>query len=186
MGIIAAVQLVFQYNLPAIGHDHGISPARSALLLSALSTGSIVGKLIWGIIVDRVSAHTVYLVVSCSYLLTISLTLGALGPIGYVHLLVAALSGGFAAAAIQPLLGVVLVRRFGAANIGKTLGLAYPFLNLSALGPVIAAYAYTQTGSYNVGLLILAGCILVSAVVIVRSLRMEAMADRGPAAVGAG
>ena len=176
LGIIAAVQLVFQYNLPAIGHDHGISPVRSALLLSALSTGSLVGKPIWGIIVDRVSAHSVYLVVSCSYLLTISLTLGALGPIGYVHLLVAALSGGFAAGAIQPLLGVVLVRRFGAANIGKTLGLAYPFLNLSALGPVIAAYAYSQTGSYNIGLLILAGCILVSAVVIVRSLRMEALA----------
>ncbi len=176
MGIVAAVQLVFQYNLPAMGHDNGISPARSALLLSALSTGAIVGKPIWGMIVDRVSTHTVYLVVSCCYLLTISLTLGALGPIGYVHLLGAALSGGFASAAIQPLLGVVLVGRFGAANIGKTLGLAYPFLNLSALGPVVAAYAYSQTGSYDIGLLILAGGILLSAVVIVRSLRMAALA----------
>jgi MFS family permease len=186
MGTIAAVQLVFQYNLPAIGHDNGISPARSALLLSALSAGSIVGKPVWGVIVDRVSPHIVYLAVSGSYLLTIPIAVGAFGPVGYVHLLVAALLGGFAAGSIQPLLGVVLVKRFGAANIGKTLGLAYPFLNLSALGPVVAAYAYSQTGSYNMGLLILTGCILMSAVVIVRSLRMEARPEGAPAAIGAG
>ena len=184
LGIIVAVQMVLQYNLPAIGHDNGISPARAALLLSALSTGAIVGKPIWGIIVDRVSAHAVYLVVSCCYLLSISLMLGALGTVGYVHLLLSALAAGFGSGAISPFLGVVLVKRFGAANIGKTLGLAYPFLNLSALGPVVAAYAYSQTGSYNVGLLILAGCVLVSAVVIVRSLRMEAIAERTLATAG--
>lgn len=184
IGIVAAVQLVFQYNFPAIGQDNGISPARSALLLSALSTGALVGQPLWGLIIDRVSIPTVYFVVSGCYLLMITLTLGALGPIGYAHLLVAALSGGFASAANQPLLGVVLVKRFGAANIGKTLGLAYPFLNLSALGPVIAAYAYSQTGSYNIGLLVLAGCVVMSAAIIIRSLRIEAGAGT-PASAGA-
>jgi|GEM_PF-2455436 len=180
IGIIAAMQLVFQYNLPAIGHDRGIAPAQAALLLSALSSGALVGKPIWGMIVDRISPQSVYVAVSCFYLVAVALALGAFGPIGYVHLLAAALFGGFGSAAIQPLLGVILVGRFGTANIGKTLGLALPFLNLSALGPVLAAYAYSRTGSYDIGLMILAGCILLSAIVIVRSLRREAAA-RNPA-----
>lgn len=186
MAIVAAVQLVFQYNLPAMGHDNGISPARSALLLSALSSGSILSKPIWGIIIDRFSADRVYLLVSCCFLLSIALMLGVVGPIGYVHLLVAALVSGFASASISPLLGVVLVKRFGVANVGKTLGLAYPFLNLCALGPVAAAYAYSQTGSYDAGFVVLAGCVLVSAVVVVRILRMEIKAERTPAAARGG
>jgi len=186
MGIVAAIQLVFQYNLPAIGYDNGISAARSALLLSALSSGSILGKPVWGLIVDRLKAHAVYLLVTCCYLFSISLMLGVVGPIGYVHLLVAAVVAGFASAAISPLLGVVLVKRFGVENVGKTLGLAYPFLSLSALGPVIAAYAYSQTGSYDIGLMVLAGCVLASAVVIVRNLRTEAVAGKGLAPARAG
>ena len=66
------------------------------------------------------------------------------------------------------------------------LSFAYPFLSLSALGPVIAAYAYSQTGSYDIGLMVLAGCVLASAVVIVRNLRTEAVAGKGLAPARAG
>jgi len=58
---------------------------------------------------------------------------------------------GFAAGAVQALLGVVLADRFGGSNFGKAIGLAYPVMNISALGPVTASTSYRMFGSYVPG-----------------------------------
>jgi MFS family permease len=176
----SSIHLVMQYNLPALGHDSGVSPARSAWLLSMLAGASICSKPVWGTLIDRTEPRFIYIAVVAAYTMSLAVLLGLLGTLGFGQLLTAAALSGFASGAIQPLLGVVLALRFGAANIGKALGLAYPIMALSAVGPIIAAVAYTHTGSYGSGLWILGGMLLVSMIVLERGLRPKRAAWPAP------
>lgn len=149
---IVAVQVTLQFNLPTIAHDRGISPTNGALLISILAGSSIASKPVWGYAIDRTSTRTIYLTVAFLYLFTCGILLKAFGECTFLHFSVAAIMSGFAAGAIQSLLGVVLVERFGALNFGKVRGLAGPILTLSAIGPASVAWAYKRTGSYELAI----------------------------------
>lgn len=135
-----------QINLAAHARDSGHSTAQAASLLSVLSVAMVAGKLLCGAFADRVPHRAMYWVAGLAYI-------GAVGVLlvsaSMPALMLGASLCGFAAGAVQPLLGATLAAAFGPASFGRVIGLAYLFINVSAFGPIIAAGFFDRTGSYS-------------------------------------
>ena len=171
LAMVAGIQLVFTYYLPAIARDAGIEGARAALLLSMIAGSTLMGKPAWGVLLDTLHPRYIYLIVGTLYLGAVGIMLGVAGSLSYPHMAAIAVAIGLGSGAIQALMTVVLTRRFGAAHIGKALGLGTPILSLCALGPLIVSYGYERTGSYGPGLMLLGGILLISMVTLFIGLR---------------
>lgn len=180
LAALISVQLVFQYNLPAIGRDSGVSSSQAAFLLSVLAGTSILSKPAWGPLLDRAPAGLAFTCMAVLYCTAIVVTVLAPSHLAYASLVLAAALAGFSAGGVQALLGVVLARRFGAANFGKALGLAFPVLTLSAVGPLVAAASFSQTASYDLGFVVLGTMVVIASLVLVRTLRANAPAVIAP------
>ena len=185
LAVVSAVQLALQYNFPAMGRDVGISATRSAWIISMLFATSLLGKPVWGVLVDRVQPRLIFLSIALAYSMSLAVVVGLFGNLGYLHFVAAAIAAGSTNGAIQPLLGVVLIERFGRASFGRVLGFAYPVLNLSAAGPAIAAFSYSHTGSYQGGFLVMLAVTLTSAVIVTLGMRLQPARPSGDALVSA-
>jgi MFS family permease len=119
---------------------------QAAYLLSMTAAAAVAGKLLTGFLSDHVGDRQIYWS-SAAVLVAAMISLIAFSS--YEALMAAALLSGLASGSIQPLLSTTLVRRFGAANFGKAIGLAQLPMSLTALGPQIAGRVYDRTGSYS-------------------------------------
>ena len=147
LGLIFSASTALSANLVPLVKDKGISVERAALLLSILSVGSFAGKMVFAGVGDRVELRLT---------IVIGLALQTLGLFGflragdYTFLIAATLVFGLAIGGALPLWGFMVARAFGAANIGRVMGLMTTVVtafNLSA--PMLFGFSFDTTGSYN-------------------------------------
>jgi MFS family permease len=126
--------------------DHGVPAMAAATVLSAAGLASLSGKIICGLVADRVGAKRVLLsgltlqaVAISLYLVTRELS----------HFYEVALMFGFAYGGVMPLYAILVREYFGARIMGTTFG-AVGFASTlgMALGPVAGGWLYDAFGSY--------------------------------------
>lgn len=145
--------------------DAGLSPARAGGIAGLLGVAIIIGRIVTGVIVDRVFAPRVALV-------AFSVAAGgcwllAWGGAEWASL--AALLVGLAMGAEVDLVGYLVARYFGLASYGRIYGWLYSiFLAGTAIGPVIAGLAFDRFGNYVAAIVILGGALAIAALATLR------------------
>lgn len=137
------------FNLPALLSDRGVAPAGVATVVAVGSAGSLFGRLVTGILLDRWSAR----VVAGLFFLGQALGFVLLLVGGLVWALPANFLLGTVTGAEIDLLGFLVARRFGRLAYARIFGTCFAVTLIGAvLGPVVMASIYDRTGSYDLGL----------------------------------
>ena len=138
------------FHLPALLSDRGASAAQIASVVAIGSAGSLLGRLLTGIMLDRFSVRGVA-------------GLFFLGQaIGFLILLDGlrwALPAGFLLGAVQgaeiDVMGYVIGRRFGRPAYARILGTCFAITLIGAIiGPIAMAAVFDRTKSYDLGLML--------------------------------
>lgn len=135
-------------NAVTIASDSGIAVETGGYLLPAIAVGGAFGSLGVGWLADRVDYRLIFGAITVA-------VAAALLALFADHLrvwpmAVAFAVTGFAAAGIFPLLGVIIVRGFGAQAFGRIMGMVMPVLVIANAGaPILAAWIRDRLGSYR-------------------------------------
>jgi len=161
MGIAAGLSLGWGSQVVPFVSDLGHGFEASALVAAVGGGTGIVGTLLFGFLADRWSARWLFLTVIVLQAASFCIFLST--PPYPVLLAVAALSG-ICGGSFATLYAMLLTERFGAAELGQTLGLTNVFvLPFASLSPVLAGTLRDSSGSYALPLLVLAGGMLLAA-----------------------
>ena len=141
-------------HLPALLSDRGASPSRIASVVAIGSAGSLFGRLVTGVMLDRFSIRSV------------SGLFFAGQVIGFLLLMEGsrwALLAGFLLGAVQgaeiDVMGYVVARRFGRPAYARIFGACFSVTLIGAIvGPIAMATIFERTGSYQLGLMLLPLC----------------------------
>jgi MFS family permease len=134
------------FHMVTYAIDHGVGAMAAATVLSAAGLASLSGKILCGLVADRVGAKRVLLaglalqaVAVSLYLVTRELS----------HFYAVALIFGFAYGGVMPLYAILVREYFGARIMGTTFG-AVGFASTlgMALGPLAGGWLYDALGSY--------------------------------------
>jgi MFS family permease len=134
-------------HLVAFLSDLGYSSLEAAGGFSLTLALGIVGKLATGALADRIGARAAVLanfslIALASLLLLSPLVAGALPLFLVVH--------GFATAAEDVVIPLIIAQRFGAAHLGRVYGLLLlALIPGGSAGPIIAGYVFDASGSYT-------------------------------------
>lgn len=148
-------------NMGPLVDDHGLTPGQLSILLSVIGAANLIGKLIFGGLVDWIDARYLYWVAVAGLATAMAIVLD--GAMEMMPMVVASALIGFSAGSFMPLMGAMIGNRFGSQSFGRAMGLLYPFLALSAIGPVLTGWMRDEFGSYDLVLwLFLAGIVPVA------------------------
>jgi len=126
--------------------DHGVSAMAAATVLSAAGLASLSGKIICGLVADRVGAKRVLLAGLALQAVAISLYLVTRE---LPHFYAVALLFGFAYGGGMPLYAILVREYFGARIMGTIFGAAgFASTMGMALGPLAGGWLYDASGSY--------------------------------------
>ncbi|WP_431258516.1 MFS transporter [Roseateles chitinivorans] len=143
--------------------DRGISPGDAAFIASLSGAGVMLGRLVAGALLDRLS---ISLVCGTSFLLgAVGMTLTALtqGP-AVPPLVVGAFLAGLTLGVEGDLIPFAVRRYFGSRSFGGIYGTLFAVYILGGVaGPVIFGWSFDQTGTYRQALLGGAGLCTLSA-----------------------
>lgn len=139
------------FHLPAMLSDRGASSAQIASIVAMGSAGSLFGRLVTGIMLDRYSVRMVAGIVFLGQ------------AIGFMLLwdgLQWAMLAGFLLGAVQgaeiDVMGYVIARRFGRLAFSRIFGTCFAITLIGAMtGPIVMATIFDRTGSYDLGLMAL-------------------------------
>jgi MFS family permease len=142
------------FHLPALLSDHGASAVLVASVVALGSAGSLLGRLITGILLDRFSVRGVAGVFFFGQAMGILLLLD-----GLRWALLASFLLGLVQGAEIDLLGYVVARRFGRRAYARVFGVCFGITLMGAMvGPVAMAAIFGRTGSYDLGLMLFPFC----------------------------
>lgn len=152
-GITAAIALAFCPVSVLLAHlvpyatDRGIEPGPAALLMSGYAAASMVGRLLFGWLSDRMDKRLALWIVLG--LLALAWSGIVIAP-GYGGLMLACVGMGFGVGGIMPLWGALTGACFGRAWFGRAMGTMNPLmLPFNLAGAPVAAAVYDRTGSYT-------------------------------------
>ncbi|WP_454726938.1 MULTISPECIES: MFS transporter [Cupriavidus] len=173
-------------HLPAMFADRGFSPADAARSASMVGVGLLVGRILTGVLIDRIHAPFV----ACVFFVG-----GALGIFllrashDYQMLLLATTLIGLTIGAEGDLISYLVRSYFGLRAFGALFGIAFSGYGFGAvIGPVGLGAWFDRHGSYDVPLLVLPCMLLVAGVLTLslgRYLRPGGHAAAVPAPAGA-
>jgi MFS family permease len=148
-----AHSVVIVHAVPALT-DAGIPPAQAAFSLGLLTAVSIIGRLLFGYLGDRMEKR--YLFVICYAMVSLgTLVLMIARTMPMTYLFIALFGIGFGGTI--PLDPAIRAEYFGRAAFAKIQGIMSPLIMLSsAVGPVLAGYLFDVSGSYHSSFLITA------------------------------
>jgi MFS family permease len=126
--------------------DHGVSAMAATTVLSVAGLASLGGKIICGLVADRVGAKRTLLAGLALQAVAVSLYLFT-GELASFYAL--ALVFGFAYGGVMPLYAILIRDSFGARIMGTTFG-AVAFVSTlgMAIGPLAGGWLYDAFGSY--------------------------------------
>src|SRR5213083_576688 len=126
--------------------DHGVPAMAAATVLGAAGLASLSGRIICGLVADRVGAKRTLLAGLALQAVTVSLYLFTRELAGFYAV---ALVFGFAYGGVMPLYAILVREYFGARIMGTVFGAAAFASTLGmAAGPVAGGWLYDAFGSY--------------------------------------
>jgi len=184
-GLVFTSPIVMILALVPFGEDLGYSRQNAAYFFSAMAPFSLLGKIVFGALADRIPTRLAIWVVVLGNAAVWALLYT--DPAYPLFLAVGALYGvGIGATA--PLHGVVLGLCFGRAAFGRASGIGgLASLPLIAGAPALAGYLYDTTGGYHSTFVVQIGVLLLGGVLLslVRVPRPEASVDHRSSSPGA-
>jgi nitrate/nitrite transporter NarK len=139
------------FHLPALLSDRGALPGLIATVLAAGAAGSLFGRLVTGILLDRYSVMRVAGVFFIGQAVGFILLLNGLQLTLPASFLLGAVQG-----AEVDVMGYVIARRFGRTAYARIFGTCFGLTLMGAMaGPMAMATIFDRTGSYDLGLMLL-------------------------------
>ena len=127
--------------------DHGVPAMAAATVLSAASLASLLGKVVCGLVADRVGAKRVLVAGLALQAVAVSLYLFTRELAGFYAVGVVF---GFAYGGVMPLYAILVREYFGARIVGTVFGAVALASTLGmALGPLAGGWVYDAFGSYG-------------------------------------
>ncbi len=143
-------------NLVPMLQDRGMSLEGAATGLTIYGLMSMLARFGWGILAERTHVRKAILILS-GYAATVTFLFVAAGN-GTAILFVLAAGTGFAVGGIVILNPLVWPTYLGRRHLGAILGFVLPITTVGgATGPFMMAKVFDWTGSYELGLVVLAG-----------------------------
>ncbi len=149
--------------------DAGYSRLVASSMISISSVPAFFSKPLWGILIDRYNPRKLAAagaaVTGLSVMLIVFSVAASMDMLVYTGFLLMGIGWG----GLLPLQEVIWASFFGRRYLGSVRSMAMPFtFGMSALGPVLVAYYYDVAGNYDLALLIIGVCNLLSAVMLFR------------------
>lgn len=145
---------ILTHLIPQI-RDLGFSTTNSAFILSMAAGAGVVGKLLFGWLMDNINPKLA--VLACS-LLQICGAVMLMNIETYSLLIVAALVYGLGMGGVVPLQGTIVAKVFGRLSFGRVLGLLRPaMLPVQVIGVPLAGWVFDTTGNYDLSYMIFIG-----------------------------
>jgi MFS family permease len=134
------------FHMVTYAMDHGVSAMAAATVISAAGLASLSGKIVCGLLADRVGAKHVLVAGLALQAVAISLYLTTRE---LSHFYGVAVIFGFAYGGVMPLYAILVREYFGARTMGTIFG-AVGFASTlgMAMGPVAGGWLYDASGSY--------------------------------------
>ncbi|MFK8019443.1 MAG: MFS transporter [Pseudomonadales bacterium] len=149
-------------NAYAIGLDIAAQPA--ARLISVIAVFGLIGKLIFGRLADRISLKS--LLAAAMLLAAVGFGLLSTEP-DYSIMVLATVFMGLSAGGMLPVWGAIVPALFGMANYGRAMGFMMPVIaGLGIPSFILIAQIYDRTGSYELGLQLFVGLLLLAIVLL--------------------
>ena len=134
------------FHMVANALDHGVTAMAAATVLSVAGLASLSGKIVCGLVADRVGAKRVLVAGLALQAIAVSLYLFTREVAGFYGV---AVVFGFAYGGVMPLYAILVREYFGARSMGTTFGAVALTSTLAmALGPVAGGWLYDAFGSY--------------------------------------
>ena len=135
------------FHQVAYVQDKGFSLAAAAGVATTLAGFAIVGKLVYGYMVERIAVRWVLAMSLIPAGLSLFLLVGASGT---VMLYIYAVAHGLTMGGAPPLMNVAFAEYFGRKHLGAIRGVVTPVGNVvAAVSPVVAGWMWVRTGSYD-------------------------------------
>ena len=139
------------FHLPAMLSDRGATPSLIASVVAVGAAGSLFGRLVTGILLDRYSVMRVASVFFVGQAIGFLLLLDGLQWVLPASFLLGAVQG-----AEVDVMGYVVARRFGRSAYARIFGTCFGITLVGAMiGPMAMATIFDRTGSYDLGLMLL-------------------------------
>ena len=134
------------FHMVTYAIDHGVTPMAAVTVLSVAGLASLGGKIICGLVADRVGAMRTLVVGLAIQAVAVSLYLFTRELASFYGL---ALMFGFAYGGVMPLYAILVREYFGARTMGTVFG-AVAFVSTlgMALGPLAGGWLYDPFGGY--------------------------------------
>jgi len=168
--IVASFALAFFALSSLLSHlvpfadDRGVPAYRAGWVLSISAGMGVLGKLVFGRLVDRFDARIAIWISFGGQLIGLLLIMNGAN---YTELATGAAVFGFGMGGVIPLQQSVSAAAFGRLSFGKVAGLIRPFQSpITAVGVPLTGWIYDVTGSYDVAFQILVGGYVVACLAI--------------------
>ena len=134
------------FHMVSNAMDHGVSAMAAATVFGVAGVGSLGGKILCGLVADRIGAKRMILIGLTAQASAIALYTMVGTPAAFYAL---ALGFGFSYGGVMPLYAIVVREYFGAKIMGTVFGALGAVATLGmALGPVTGGWLYDTYGSY--------------------------------------
>ncbi len=145
LAMVALMPVLF--HQVAYVQDKGFSLASAAGVATTLAGFAIVGKLVYGYLVEWIAFRWVLAMSLIPAGLSLFLLVGASGT---VMLYTYAVAHGLTMGGFPPLMNVAFAEHFGRKHLGAIRGVVTPLGNVvAAVSPVVAGWMWVRTGSYD-------------------------------------
>jgi MFS family permease len=170
IGLLFCIQSATLIHMVPKLTDSGLSLVAASGIASATAGFGIMGKLIFGALVDRWDVrHALWLGIGFQFVGQLMMVFMD----GYLAFLIGACFFGFGMGGVVPMQGAVVGAAFGRESFGRVLGaMRPPMAVLHLAGTPFAGWVYDVTGSYRPAFLTFLALYIVAAVVVL-ALKVE-------------
>jgi MFS family permease len=166
--LIGYSQFSAMVHIVPFASESGISLVSAASVLTVVGIASILGRLITGIITDRIKAKPTFLLILSFFLvsmvwLSLSHQLWALYIFGFLF--------GFSYGGSSTLQSLIGVEMFGLNTLGMLIASLLICVGIGgACGPIVSGYIFDVTGSYQLAFV---GCILPALIALILGITIK-------------
>jgi MFS family permease len=162
--VTGAAVSALNVHLQPLMTDHGLSRAAAAAIVAEIGPAVIIGRLISGMLLDRIHARWIAMFFMALPAVGCLLLMNFHG--NHPRALLATIGVGLASGAEGDLVAVMVSRYFGMRRFGTIYGLAISLYACGyALAPPAAGMLYDRMGSYDAGLIGLSVALFMAVVV---------------------